>query len=239
MGKANEHFEVGDQFTSAYDGGEITWEIIGIDQDIPTDNNFTHSMTILTRDCLHNIQFDAKEPNNPDSNRENYGNNRYIHSAARQWLNSDEETFQWVSQHDWDAQPTDSLDLYNGAGFLYRLDPELVAVLGKVNKKVAQCNYDNDGSGQDGFSDKVFFLSRKEVGFTDEGIVTGEFTYPYYQGASNADRIKLLGGSAMSWWLRSPSAAYTYAVRRVNTSGSVGDHYVYYSYGVAPACVIV
>src|SRR5690554_4827748 len=79
-GLANEHFSVGDQFVSEYDGGEIIWEVIGIDVDIPADANYTHSMTLQTRNCLHNIQFDAEEPNNPDSDRESYGNNRYIHS---------------------------------------------------------------------------------------------------------------------------------------------------------------
>ena len=134
-GLANDYFSIGDQLVSEYDGGEITWEVIGIDVDIPADANYTHSMTLQTRNCLHNIQFDAKEPNNPDSNRKANGNNRYIHSAVRQWLNSNQSTFAWQSQHSYDATPTDSLDIYNGAGFLHRLDPELVSVLGAVNKK--------------------------------------------------------------------------------------------------------
>ena len=190
QGLADKLFKVGDQFVSSYDGKEIIWEVIGIDVDTPADSNFTHSMTIQTKDCLHNIQFDAPEPNNPDSGRKNNGNNRYIHSAVRQWLNSSESKFQWRSQHQYDAKPTDSLDLYDGAGFLYRLDPELVAVLGAVNKKVAKA--DVDGSGQDTFSDKVFLLSRVEVGLGEEGNVAGEFVYPFYDGITNAERIKQL-----------------------------------------------
>ena len=166
-GLANDYFSIGDQFVSEYDGGEIIWEVIGIDVDTPADSNFTHSMTIQTKDCLHDIQFDAPEPSNPDSNRKDYGNNRYIHSAVRQWLNSNQPAFVWKSQHSYDATPTDSLDLYNGAGFLYRLDPELVAVLGAVNKKVAKADVDG---GQDTFSDKVFLLSRVEVGLGTEGV---------------------------------------------------------------------
>ena len=52
-------------------------------------------------------------------------------------------------------------------GFLKQIDPELVAVLGQVDKQVARATY--DGGGQDTFSDKVFLLSRKEI-FSDEGV---------------------------------------------------------------------
>ncbi len=238
MGLANEYFAIGDQLTSSYDGGEIIWQVIAIDEETPADPQYTHSLTLQTKDCLHNIQFDAPEPNNPDSNRKTYGNNRYIHSAVRQWLNSNESTFQWASQHQYDAPPTDSLDLYNGAGFLYRLDPELVAVLGAVNKRVAR-NTVTDGGGQDSFSDKVFLLTRVEVGLGTEGTTTGEFVYPYYDGIGNAGRIKTLSGSARSWWLRSPYVSNSRRVRRVDTDGSLNDHSVSYARGVAPACVII
>ena len=206
MGLANEYFDIGDQLVSEYDGGEIVWEVIGIDVDTPADSNYTHSMTLQTKDCLHNIQFDAPEPNNPDSGRKSNGNNRYIHSAVRQWLNSDEKAFNWQSQHQYDAKPTSSLDLYEGAGFLNRLDPELVSVLGAVNKKVAKA--DADGGGQDTFSDKVFLLSQKEVGLGNgEGDVAGEFVYPFYDGIAHAGRIKQLNGSNRFWWIRSPSVS--------------------------------
>ena len=237
-GEIGNYLQVGDQFVSLYDGKEIIWEVIGIDHDTPVDTNYTHSLTLQTKDCLHNIQFDAKEPNNPNGDRQSYGNNRYIHSAVKQWLNSDQPAFVWKSQHSYDATPTDSLDLYNGAGFLHRLDPDLVAVLGAVNKKVAR-NTVTDSGGQDTFSDKVFLLSPVEVGFGTEGDTTGEIVYPYYNGISNAGRIKLLNGSVRYWWLRSPYVTSSDNVRRVHTDGTL-----YYSgadgaIGVAPACVII
>ena len=237
-GLANDYFSVGDQFVSEYDGGEITWEVIGIDVDIPADANYTHSMTLQTRNCLHNIQFDAKEPNNPDSNRKSYGNNRYIHSAVRQWLNSNQPAFVWKSQHSYDATPTDSLDLYNGAGFLYRLDPELVSALGAVNKKVAR-NTKTDGGGQDSFSDKVFLLSQVEVDLGAEGTTTGETVYPYYSGIGNAGRIKTLVDTTRYWWLRSPNVSSSSGTRRVWTSGALNYDGAGNAYGVSPACVII
>ena len=237
-GLASEYFNVGDQLVSAYDGGEIVWEIIGIDVDTPADSQFTHSMTLQTKDCLHDIQFDAKEPNNPDSDRQSYGNNRYTHSAVRQWLNSNEPAFNWQSQHQYDAKPTSSLDLYEGAGFLNRLDPELVAVIGEVSKKVA-LNTATDGGGQESFNDKVFLLSQKEVGLGEEGDVTGEFVYPFYDGISNAGRIKQLNGSNRHWWLRSPPVSRSHYVRHVSTDGSLSHNFAYVARGVSPACVII
>lgn len=238
QGLASEYFSVGDQLVSLYDGKEIVWEVIGIDVDTPADSNFTHSMTLQTKDCLHDIQFDAKEPNNPNSNRQDHGNNRYIHSAVRQWLNSNELAFNWQSQHQYDAEPTSSLDLYNGAGFLNRLDPELVAVIGEVNKKVAR-NTVVDGGGQDTFSDKVFLLSRVEVGLGTEGTTTGEFVYPFYDGIADAGRIKTLDGSPQRWWLRSPNVSDSYGARSVSPSGAVSGSSARYAYGLSPACVIV
>ena len=195
-------------------------------------------MTLQTRNCLHNIQFDAKEPNNPDSDRKDKGNNRYIHSAVRQWLNSNQPAFVWKSQHSYDATPTDSLDLYNGAGFLYRLDPELVSVLGAVNKKVAR-NTKTDGGGQDSFSDKVFLLSPVEVDLGAEGTTTGETVYPYYSGIGNAGRIKALADKIRYWWLRSPIVSHSYYTRYVKTSGAWSYDNAYYAFGVSPACVII
>ena len=237
-GLANDFFTVGDQLLANYNGSPIVWEVIGINQDTPADPNFTHSMTIQTKDCLHDIQFDAPEPNNPDSNRKSYGNNRYIHSAVRQWLNSNESVFNWQSQHQYDAKPTDSLDLYNGAGFLCRLDPELASVIGLVNKRVARNTAVDDG-GQDTFTDKVFLLSRVEAGFSTEGDETGEFVYPFYDGIANAGKIKQLNGSNRHWWLRSPNVSLSNYVRRVMTDGSLSHYYAVTAYGVSPACVII
>lgn len=237
-GLASEYFNVGNQLVSAYDGGEIVWEVIGIDVDTPTDSQFTHSMTIQTKDCLHDIQFDAKEPTNPNSDRKSSGNNRYIHSAVKQWLNSNESAFSWQAQHQYDAKPTDSLELYNGAGFLHRLDPELAAVLGSASKKVAK-NTATDGGGQETFSDKVFLLSRVEVGLGTEGETTGEAVYPFYDGVADAARIKQLNGSNRNWWLRSPFVGGSSSVRYVGTGGSIGGGSAGSANGVAPACVII
>lgn len=235
-GQADRYFAVGDLLMSKFNNQPTIWKVIGINHDTPTDSNMTYSMTIQTRDCLTNIQFDASEPTNPDTNRQQYGNNRYIHSAIRQWLNSNDDVFQWSSQHSYDEPPTGSI--YEGPGFLKLLDPELAAVIGKVNKQVAR-NTITDGGGQDLFSDKVFLLSRVEAGLGTEGTTDGEEVYSYYDGIENAGRIKLLNGSPRHWWLRSPNVSSASSVHNVNMSGVGNSSPPYLSIGLSPACCII
>ena len=237
-GLANDYFTTGDQIMSNYGDDQIIWEVIGIDVDTPADSQFQHSMSLQTKDCLHDVQFDAPEPTNPDSNRKSNGNNRYIHSALRQWLNSDEVSFNWQSQHQYDAKPTNTLDIYDSAGFLNKLDPELTAVIGLAKKNVAK-NTVTDGGGQESFTDKVFLLSQKEVDLGEEGVITGESVYPLYNGVANAGRIKQLNGSPRYWWLRSPNVGNSGSVRGVLADGALNNHLASLTSGVSPACVII
>ena len=236
-------FQLGDQFVTEFNGAPSVWVVIGIDHDKPTDPRFTHSLTIQSHDCLLAAQFDAPEPDNPNSSRQQFGNNRYLHSAIRQWLNSAETTFTWQPQHQYDVAPTGAP--YDGPGFLKLLDPDLVAVLGAVDKQVAR-NTVTDGGGQDLFSDKVFLLSMVEVYGGGEGTTSGEAPYPYYESlapspTTNAldGRIKYLGSSARYWWFRSPHPAYPDYLRGVYPNGSVSNLFASNPFGVAPACCIV
>lgn len=61
MGLADKIFKVGDQFVSSYDTGQIVWDVIGINHDIPTDKKYTKSLTLQAHDCIMNCQFDAPE----------------------------------------------------------------------------------------------------------------------------------------------------------------------------------
>jgi hypothetical protein len=167
--------------------------------------------------------------------RSRYGSNNYLESAIKQWMNSDAKTFEWQAQTDFDMPSS-----YETEGFLDLLDPELVAVLGSVDKQVSKNHHaDTDGNGQFTFSDKVFLLSRVEVGLGTEGTTTGEKVYEFYDGASNADRIKLLTGDPRHWWLRSPYTSTSRLVRYVRASGGLSYSNAYDSIGFVPACVII
>ena len=162
-----------------------------------------------------------------------YGSNNPVDNALRQFLNSNASVFNWEPQGLYDMPSS-----YAGTGgFLYQLDPELVAVLGEVENKVALASY--DGGGQVTVQDKAFLLSRVEVGFGTEGVTTDESVYEFYDGATNAERIKLLSGSPRYWWLRSPNVSYTYIVRYVHASGGLGGNSALNSNGLSPVCVIV
>ena len=55
-------FAIGDQLVCQKGSSNITWDVIGIDHDIPADRRFTHSLTLQLHDCLPSImQLDAPE----------------------------------------------------------------------------------------------------------------------------------------------------------------------------------
>lgn len=93
---------VGDWVTIPHkEFGDITFIVIGEDHDAPD------TVTLLTRDIMKILPFDAMERWNPDKSRQK-GNNRYIHSNIRQWLNSDAEAGNWYKpQHEYDEKPED------------------------------------------------------------------------------------------------------------------------------------
>jgi hypothetical protein len=323
MGLHTKMFTIGDQFIANYNGEPVTWDVIGINHDIPTDKKYINSLTLQAHDCIMNCQFDAAEalyyaetelpagehiftlnnikykftttqavpaggqvyisswegdtyvptkirtyaadrttaiesdltvtatesgddtltPVNHHS-RSRYGFNNYLESAIRQFLNSNDTTFVWTPKTNFDRPPSGTP--FTGGGFLKLLDPDLVSVLGAVDKQVARNTVTDDG-GQDLFSDKIFLLSRVEVYGGTEGVTTGENPYPYYASLapnpttdSLAGRIKYLGGSANTWWLRSPIVIHAYYLRCVNASGYVNYYYhAYNTIGLAPACCIV
>lgn len=178
-----------------------------------------------------------------DLRRVRYGSNNYIESNIREWLNSEEASYSFDKQTIYDRPSTASP--YDGAGFLYNLDPDLKAVIGAVDKQVAR-NTVTDGGGQDTFSEKVFLLSRVEVYGGDEGVVTGESPYAFYEGLAEAPttgdldgRIKYLSGSPRYWWLRSPNNGHSNLARLVYTAGNITNSGAVNDLGLAPACCII
>ena len=241
-GIADKVFTVGDSFVAKYNGVDYLWDIIGINHDEPSDPQYTHSLTLQSRDCLMNCVFDAAEPTNPNTSRAQYGSNNYLQSNIRQWLNSEDSVFNFTPQTPYDVKPTGAP--YNGAGFLYNLDPDLRAVIGQVKKQVAK-NTTTDGGGQDLFQDKVFLLSKVEAYGGVGGVSTGEKPYEYYSllapvatTAGMPGRIKYLSGSARSWWLRSPNVIYAQVQFHVNPVGSIPYTSSFFAIGLVPACTI-
>ena len=163
-----------------------------------------------------------------------YGSNRYKESAIRQWLNSDKAGGAWWQpQSEFDRAPSYAAR----DGFLKKLDEGLVAAIGEVDKTVA-LNTVTDGGGSEVVRDRVWLLSRDEMGYGHENNVTEGQTYPFFAGATNADRIYLLNGAPRWYWLRTPHTGYGTNVRYVDTDGSLSGGYASSSVGVLAAFTI-
>ena len=60
-GLAEKAFKIGDQFIANYAVNPTTFDIIGINQDIPTDKRFPYSITLQAHNCIVEGMFDAPE----------------------------------------------------------------------------------------------------------------------------------------------------------------------------------
>ncbi|MDR2513925.1 MAG: DUF6273 domain-containing protein [Christensenellaceae bacterium] len=222
---------------STYYGSPIVWQI--------GDKNHAgypaNSVTLVSDKIIKIVPVDAKESGG-DSNRQNYGNNRYALANLRQWLNKAAASW-YQSQHTYDRAPSSSYVSYNPydtqAGFLSGFSAQMIAAILDTTLTVAQATV--DGGGSETVTDKVFLLSKAEVGLgaensINEGSLLAMFSgaasriaYPTAAAVSNSTytSTSLSASQPWYWWLRSPYATYSYYVRGVNTSGAelgVGAH---------------
>lgn len=129
----------------------------------------------MTNQIIKLLCFDAKESANGNSDRRNYGNNRYIYSNLRQWLNSDAAAGQWyTAQHSADAPPStanvwDGVNQYQTlAGFLNGFTANERAALLATTITVGKSS--TDGGGTETCVDKVFPLSCTEVNLSGDHV---------------------------------------------------------------------
>lgn len=233
--------------STTYYGIPIIWEI--------GDKNHSgypaNSVTLVAANILKLACFDAKESGNSDSNRRNYGNNRYSLSNLRQWLNKAGSPW-YQAQHGADAAPTNAnvWSNYNEyddeAGFLTGFSAQMLAAILNTTLTVAKASV--DGGGSETVTDKVFLLSKAEVGLgAENGISEGSTLAmfsdnasrqcrPTAQAVSNSEYSGPSASSPWYYWLRSPLASYSYDVRSVGSDGTLHNSIAYDgTYGVRPA----
>ena len=233
-------------------GANIVWKVADKNHaGYPTD-----SVTLITDKIIQTMAWDAKEPNNSDSGRRNYGNNRHIYSNLLQWLNSNATAGNWYSaKHSTDAPPTNAnvwsnYNEYDGwAGFLAMLDPKFVAELLDTTLTVAKSS--PDGGSYETFAAKMFIASTAEVGLADEneiaeGTCLALFSndascvaYPTAECVSNSEYTSdnFTTSNGWNWWLRTPGSLGTSAVHLIQPSGAPVTSYAYYGRtGVRPLC---
>lgn len=212
-----------------------------------------NSATLITDGAIFAMCFDAFEPENPNSERQTEGNNRYIHSNIAQWLNSDAPPGQWYHPaHPYDAPPT-AENVYLGInpsaslpGFLHIFEPWFVSHLFLTDLVVRQPQFDGDGT--DAFQAKVFLASTTELGAGTEGSINEGPVFPIFSSA--ADRICSFTPEAEAnctiseegpayWWCRTPFYRDEIAARSITPSGTRSYPNAYSgAVGVRPLCNI-
>ena len=179
----------------------------------------TESMTALGSKIL-----DAAEPSNGNSDRQKYGNNRYIYTNLHQWLNAEKGANQWfVKAQTYDAPP----DYTNVAGFLNGWKKEELDLLELAEWTVTKSGI--DGSGKETFRSRVVLPSTTEMGFSSED---GGSKLDIF----NSDSDRQAGST---YWTRTPfptSACINYQVKSDGTQYSGG--YNSYDGAIRPICSI-
>lgn len=198
--------------------------------------------------------FDAIESSNPNSDRKNYGNNRYSQSNIDQWLNS--AAASWYSaRHSYDAPPNNAnvWSNYNEydteAGFLTRFEADFRSVILDSTIRVAK-NTVVDGGGYEDIVRKIYLLSNTEVGLANENSVAEGTLWSYFNSnarrqcypmaeavsASEYTSSSLSSSQYWYWWLRTPYAGGASGARTVSPGGSLDNGTAYRgNYGVRPA----
>ena len=219
---------------------------------LKADQNHTgypeNSTTLITDELILLRAFDAKEPNNTDSNRQQYGNDRYSVSNIDHWLNSTASAGQWYStQHSTDQSPNSTSVVGRNpydtdAGFLNGFDARFIEAIQDTTITVAQPTA--DGGETDTLTRKVFLPSYAELFNKAENSIMEGSLLQYFQENTNAIRIakistyaaednnnkgsdSITAGTALHYWMRTPNSPYSYYVRTVTSNGELGGNYPY------------
>ena len=207
-----------------------------------TTTAVTESVAITSGNAGTSLGTFGEELNH--SHRVSYGSNNYKESAIRQFLNSPSAAGSvWTPQTKFDRPPSWMTSL---AGFAGGFEDDFLSVIGEV---VVPCAANNTYESPDStvvkntkytVTDKFYLASQREIfGTTSDTVADDSVLFPYYEGATNADRIKYRDGSAAGWWLRSANSWNAYGVRIVSSDGSLNYNHAGGAYGFAPACTIV
>ena len=212
-----------------------------------------NSTTLAAEKILCLKAFDAKESGG-NSDRQNYGNNRYSLANIRQWLNKSGTNW-YQAQHSYDRAPGSSYvwSGYNAydteAGFKTGFSPQFLAAILPTTLTVAKPT--TDGGGSETVTDDFFLPSKQEVGLGSEnGIAEGSLLALF--NSNNSSRLRTCTPQAIAnsnytnnpssadnwiWRLRSPYSGIAYGVRNVYSGGSESYYHAYGGIvGVLPLC---
>lgn len=189
--------------------------------------------------------------------RVSYGNNRWLHSPLRQWLNASGDNW-WSPATVFDRPPS----YVSHKGFLTYLDPGLIAVMQPVKRTYA-LNYATDGGTSsapvyDTCYDKVFLPCWEENYLKVDSSYGGKAgeegcgeAWEYWRrakgtstppaaGTTNTEyiRTRLDNKTAAPVFLASAHRSTGGNVAYVNSAGYCGNYYACTADRAAPACAI-
>ena len=156
------------------------------------------------------------------------------------------ENRQWHSSNVNDYANS-TINAYLNGDWLNRYDPEVAEAIKQVKIPYRQNGGSGgtDRNGANGLSCKIFLLSGREVGFTNNESSYfpndgSKLDYFISGNTSSAQqrRVANLNGSATNWWLRSPNTDNTNGVWRVSSGGDYDYWRASNSYGVRPALIL-
>ena len=173
---------------------------------------------------LGNKMWDNKEPSNSDTDRRNYGNNRYIYSNIHQWLNATKATGWYTAQHRADAAPNYS----SSPGFLSGWSENHIAALDRATLTTSRASV--DGGGTETFVARVALISTAELGLQSG---TGGGRLDIFN--SDGDR-----STGAYYWTRTPYPSNSDIAYPVASAGALGIiSSVFGANGVRPLCIPV
>ena len=196
----------------------------------------TESDTVFLTERIEDLRcFDAREPDNPNDNRGEYGNNRYSVSNIDQFLNSASDNW-FTKRHEYDVAPVanrvyDHTPYNDHPGFLAFFEEwELDALLDtEVVVAIPRCDGEEKSEV---LIRKVFLPSITNIfGRTIRDTYEGEhWDYFKNHGAEAQTTIQVVENTTASskpnnindnWYylLRSPNAGNSYGVRCVDRGG--------------------
>jgi len=211
----------------SYLEARILWRVMEINDGKP----LLWSEYILCAKC-----FDAAESGTVDkgsNNAEKYGSNIWSRSNLREWLNSTGRV-SWTTQPPTSAAIWEKNNYENEDGFLKGFSATERGLLTMIDRRIA----DSNGVYKETTRDPIFLASDEEVGDGGRWGLNAESRQktPTMQ-AANQDRSDYLHVGS-NWWyyLETPYAADSSAVRYVDGNGDIGWGGAYHSIlGVVPA----
>lgn len=200
------------------------------------------SVTLISERVLKIMAYDAAEVQNYNTDRAQYGSNRFFSSNIRQWLNSNAPSGGWFSaQTGFDQAPTADLVSVNpydqAPGFLNGFTEREQGMI-LTTDYTAGAYQQLDYVMSDFIQDKVFLPAREEMGLPYNGLVYEGTVLPLFtegpgvaypsagaveDSAYKADNLNT--DSPWGWWLRTPYANSAYLVYNSNFYDSPNSGY--------------